>query len=59
MVQIWTKLMYIWMFWGSFVNNLDFGFGSIGISMVCGDWVIIDQNFDGRDSGNFDSGGKG
>lgn len=34
--------MYIWMFWGYFVNNLDFGFGDIGISMVCGDWVIID-----------------
>ena len=27
------------MFWGYFVNNLDFGFKGVGISMVCGDWM--------------------
>lgn len=32
--------MYIWMFWGHFVNNLDFDFRSIGISMVCRDWMV-------------------
>lgn len=40
MVQIWTKLMHIWMFWGYFINNLDFGFGGIEISMVCRGWVV-------------------
>ena len=28
------------MFWGSFVNNLDFGFEIVGISMVCRDWMV-------------------
>ena len=40
MVQIWTKLMYIWMFWGYFVNNLDFGFKIVEISMGCRGWVV-------------------
>ena len=28
------------MFWGHFVNNLDFGFKIVGISMVCMDWIV-------------------
>lgn len=47
------------MFWGYFINNLDFGFGSVGISIGVGDGFVIDQDFDGRDFGNFDSSGKG
>ena len=27
------------MFWGYFVNNLDFYFKIVGISVVCRDWV--------------------
>ena len=40
MVQIWTKLVHIWMFWGYFVNNLDFDFKIVEISMVCRGWVV-------------------
>lgn len=40
MVQIWTKLVHIWMFWGYFVNNLDFSFKGVEISMVCRGWVV-------------------
>ena len=59
MVQIWTKLVYIWGFQVYFVNNLDFDFKIVGISMGVEDGFIVDQDFNGRDSGNFDSGGKG
>lgn len=40
MVQIWTKLVYIWMFWGHFVNNLDFDFEIVEISMVYRGWMV-------------------
>ena len=59
MLQIWTKLVYIWGFQVYFVNNLDFDFKIVGISMCVGYGFIIGQDFDGRDSGNFDSRGKG
>ena len=59
MLQIWTKLVYIWGFQVYFVKNLDFDFKIVEILIGVGDGFVIDQGFDGRDSGNFDSRGKG
>ena len=44
---------------GLFCQQFGFWFWEYWNYNGCRGWVIIDQNFDGRDSGNFDSGGKG